>query len=157
MDPSVPLETRLAATIQPSLKYDPTLSDISALMKTALPSAVPLIYAMEFARRVIDEDIVKRNMLIKIQKGEDPDLAFLKVRGDTPSTAEDASRKEEEARKKKEAEFLNGLPVRERAYLQDRRIDINDMIQEILKLTEEGAVHAYFVPGYVAGYVVARV
>lgn len=141
MDPLVPLATRLTDTLKPSLKYDETLSDITALMKSVVPAAVPLIFTMEFARRIVDEDIIKRNMLIRIQKGEDPDLSFLIVRGNTPSSADDKRQKELKAKLKKEMEFLNGLPARERTYLLAKRTEINDMIQEILKLTEEGISH----------------
>lgn len=139
--PSVDLLTRFASVLKSSIRFDETFSDVASIMKCAAPSAVPLLLAMEFARRVLDEEIIKCNILSNIERGEDTDLAFLRTKPDTIDEDDDPSKREairKAEKERKEAEFLNSLPSRERAYLMERKVDIARIIQEVLKLTDTG-------------------
>lgn len=137
MDPTVDLETRLATTLKSSGRFDDAMTELGTLLRSVIPAAVPVIFAMEFARRVVDEDIIKRDMMIRINKGEDADLNFLRTRASTPDVDDEEAKREAELAAK-EAAFLSSLPSRERTYLVEKKIDITDMIQEILKLTDSG-------------------
>lgn len=112
------------------------MSDPNYLVHHLHPCTVPLVIALEFIRKIYDEEISKHGLLAGIRDGEDKELNFLKVLPTMKKAIKILTNKEKKALK--EEEYLKSLPEEEREYLLDMRLILNDKIEEIKRIIDEG-------------------
>ena len=130
LDDSISLEDMLLSTVDSSLSFG-SHADIRTLMKTVLPVALPLVLILEFSRRVIDEDIHKRDLMDKINNGENEELAFLRTTVNTASTASEADK-----RRKLDSDYFDSLSSGERFYLMEMKKQNAALVQEIMNIMD---------------------
>lgn len=137
VQPPIAFEDRLQTIFAPPHKYPTFFSDPAYLLKTLLPCTIPIIIALEFVRRIFDEEISKHGLLAGIREGGDPELNFLKVLPTLKKAVKILTR--EQKRALKEEEYLKSIPEEEKEYLLDMRLLINDKIEEVSRtINEEG-------------------
>lgn len=126
------LDHKLKIVLESSYKYPKYFSDALLLLRSIIPSSLPLVVSLEFIRKLYDEEISKQGLLSNISKGGDPELSFIKV----PPVVKKMQKilTPEEKRLLKEEEYLNSISLEERQYLLDMRIILKDKFDEILRL-----------------------
>jgi len=120
---------------RPSSTYTTEFSDIEALMTRVTPCSVPLLIALEFTRKVIDEELARQSIYTAIANGTHEDLQFLKSSRASTAASRVSTASREEA-------FLKGLPADERRYLQDMQMTINLAVDDVLEAFENSAEDA---------------
>lgn len=115
-----------------SSSYTTEFSNIEVLLKRVTPCSVPIIMALEFARKIIDEELARQSIFDDIANGTHEDLQYLKS---SRVTSASGSRAGTAAR---EDAFLKSLPPDERQYLLDMQMTINLAVDDVLEAFDVG-------------------
>jgi hypothetical protein len=113
-----------------SCTYTSEFGNIETLLKRVAPCSVPLLMALEFSRKIIDEELSRQAIYAAIAEGTHEDLQYLKSsRSSTAASSRIGTAAREDA-------FLRGLPADERQYLLDMQMTINLAVDDVLEAFE---------------------
>jgi hypothetical protein len=132
-------ESKLQSILLPSEKYPSLTSDPEYLLHHLLPCTIPLVVALEFLRKLFDEEIGKHGLLAGAgAEGSDPILSFLKVLPVLKKAIKVLTSTQKKALK--EEEYLNSISEKEKEYLLDMRIILKNRYEEIFEILEQESV-----------------